>query len=388
MTREFLSIDFYGNELIAVVAAFDEETDSLRVRCALRRPCKAFAGAFVRDMEAARQELSSVFEEIARYVSNSLSVVIGLRGSFLSFKRSSGFQSVSSRNRIIGNHEIEVALQNSIPNTLNETLEVIDILPQSYTIDGNIGITNPKGMSGFTLEVETFLSLAVVTHLNTLHNVLTSCECNEYQVLPSVVALGSQLVSPEDQQTGTLLLDIGESITSALMYYKGALVEAWELPFGTDRLVQAVADLLQNDLETTKNVLKTYEPGTDEIVDDILETSAEKLLISIKRELLQSLIYLQHPSTQLVICGAAADKTLLKSCKKAFGARKARLAAYEDLMTDCGNADHPAYAGALSLISHALEREQQQLGVTKSQERGLFGGLLNKLGFSELFSDQ
>ena len=385
MTREFLSIDFYGNELVAALAVFDEETDSLRLRHALRRPSRAFAGAFVRDMESARRELTALFDEFASYASNQLSVVVGLRGSFLSFKRSSGFQSVSARNRIIGTHDLEAALQNSIPTTLSDTLEVIDVLPQTYTIDGNTGIINPRGMSGFTLEVETFLSLALITHLHTLHDVLTSCECSEYQVLPSVVAMGDRLVLPEEKQAGTLLLDIGQSATSALMYYKGALVEAWELPFGKDRLAEAVADVLQNDVETAKEVLKTYEPGTDEIVDDVLEEAAEQLLVSIKKELLQSLLYLQHPSPQLVLCGAAANKALVKACKKAFGARKARLACADDLMTDCSAADHPAYAGALSLISHALLREAQEMGVTQEKSAGLLDGLLDKLGINQLF---
>ena len=380
MTREFLSLDFYGNEILAALAAYDEDTDSLRVRYTLRRPCKSFAGSLVRDMDGARQELSAVFEEISEYVSNSLSVVVGLRGSFLSFKRSSGFESVSSRNRIIGTREIEAALHNSIPTTLSDTLEVIDVLPQSYTIDGNIGITNPKGMYGITLEVETFLSVAVATHLNTLNQVLSDCQCNEYQVLPSIVAMGAQLFKPEEQQAGALLLDVGQSATSALMYHKGALVEAWELPFGKDRLAQAVADVLQNDLETAKEVLKNYEPGTDEIVDEVLEEASADLLISIKKELLQSLMYLQHPPTQLILCGAAADKALVKACKKAFGARKARLVATEDLMTDCGNADHPVYAGALSLINHALLREVHEMSVTQEKSVGLLDGLLDKLG--------
>lgn len=385
MTREFLSIDFYGNEIIAVVAVFDEETDSLRVRHALRRPCKSFSGAFVRDMEGARQELSAIFEEIAEYTSNSLSVVVGLRGSFLSFKRSSGFQSVSSRNRIIGTHEIEAALQNSVPTTLSDTLQVLDILPQSYTIDGNIGIINPKGMYGFTLEVETFLSLAVVTHLNTLHNVLSSCGCNEYLPLPSIIAQGDQLVRPEEQQAGCLLLDIGQNLSSALMYHKGSLVEAWELPFGKDRLAEALAELLQNDLNTARDVLKTYEPGTDEIIDEVLEDASEKLLVSIKKELLQSLIYLQHPSSQLILCGNAANKTLVKACKKIFGVRKARLATPENLVTDCGDADQSSYAGALSLISNALLRESHELGATPEKSTGIIDGLLDKLGINELF---
>ena len=144
---------------------------------------------------------------------------------------------------------------------------MVDVLAQSYTIDGNIGITDPKGMVGFTLEVETFLSLALATHLKTLQNVLEACGCNEYQILPCIIAQGEMLLTADEKQNGTLLLDIGQTATSAVMYYKGALVEAWEIPLGQDRLAQAVADLLQNDLETAQEVLKKTLDETEEKVN-------------------------------------------------------------------------------------------------------------------------
>lgn len=384
MGRNILSLDFYGGEITAALAALDEETFTLRLRHVLRRPSKAFAGAFVRDMQGAQDELSAVFAEISEYVETDPSVVIGLRGNFLSFKRASGFNSVESRNRIIGEREIRSAIKNSVPSNLSDTLDVVDILPQSYTIDGNTGIKNPKGMAGFTLEVETFLSCALVTHLNNLNNVLAACGCNEYQILPTSVALGESLVKSDEKQSGVLLLDIGADAASALMYHKGALVEAWELPFGKNRIAQAAANLLQNDLETTKEVLKAYEPGTDEIMDEVLEDAAAGLLQDIKKELLQSLLYLKYPSAQFMLCGAAADKNLLKICKKTFGARKARLAGFDDLIADCP-AEEPVYSGAVALIRHSLERERQRLGVARAKETGLLDGLLDKLGLSELF---
>ena len=88
MNRDILSLDFYGGEIIAALAAQDEETDTLRIRCLFRRPSRSFSGAFVRDMLGAREELSKVFEEVSGYVSFSPSVVVGLRGNFLSFKQS------------------------------------------------------------------------------------------------------------------------------------------------------------------------------------------------------------------------------------------------------------------------------------------------------------
>ncbi len=384
MNRPVLSLDFYGNEIIAALASVDKETDTLRLRHIFRQPCRAFAGALVRDMEGANRELTSLLNELSHYTPYPPTVIVGLRGPFLSFKRASGFKSIDSRNRIIGNREIEAAIHNSVPTSLSETLEVIDILPQAYTIDGNIGIVNPKGMSGFTLEVETFISCALSSHLNTLNNVLASCECQEYQLLPSIIALSETLLKPEEKAAGTLLLDIGSTHTSASLYHKDALMEAWELSIGQEYLINAVADLLQNDLPTVRELLATYEPGSDEIMDEVLEDAQSMLLQRLKKELLQSVLYLKYPPVNLVLCGERTDKPFSKLVKKVMGVRKVRIGVLDHLITDCVD-ETPAAVGAIALLHHALEREENQLGVSQPQEAGLLDGFLNKIGLGQLF---
>ena len=383
MPQAILSLDFYGNELIAALASFDDETATLRLRHVFHQTCRGFSGALVRDMDTARSELTELLNQLNQYAPYNPSIIIGLRGPFLSYKRSSGFQSVDSRNRLIGNREIDAAIRNSVPTSLSESLEVVDILPQAYTIDGNVGISNPKGMTGFTLEVETFLSCALSTHLNTLSTVLKDCGCEDFQLLPSVIALGETLVKPEEKANGTLLLDLGKTHTSAVMYQKGNLVDAWELSLGQDSMVEAVADLLQNDLPTVRDLLAAYEPGSDKIMDDVLEDAQIKLLEKLKKELLQSsLCYLKHPSGNLVLCGTMTDKPFQKLVKKIFNVRKVRVGQAEHFMTDCAD-DSPVFAGAVCLLEHFLEREQGQPDMLQPKKSGLLDGLLNK--FNRLF---
>ena len=384
MNRNILSLDFYGGEIIAALAAQDDDTDTLRIRHLLRRPSRAFAGAFVRDMRGAQEELTRIFADIAQYVSFDPLVVVGLRGSFLSFKHSNGFESVNARNRIIGEREMEAATKNSVPTSLSDTLDIVDILPLSYSIDGNTDIKNPKGMSGFTLGAETFISYGLVTHLNNLNHVFTAANCTDYQVLPSSVAVGETLLTPEEKQAGVLLWDVSGSLSSLAVYYKGALMDGWEIPLGTDNLAEYAADVMQNDVETTREILHDYEPGSDEVMDDVLEEAAEKFLRAMSKELCQSVSYLKYPATRLVLCGSGADKMLLKTAKKTWNMRKARIGVFENLISDC-SADNPAYCGALALIRHALDRETKQLSVAQAKEPGLLDGLLDKLGLSELF---
>ena len=381
MPRNILSLDFYGSTITAALASLDDDTRTLRIRHVLQRTCRSFSGAFVRDMAGAEEGISKVFEEMNEYINGEPSVVVGLRGNFLSFKSSSGFKSIDTRNRIIGDKEIDEAIRNSVPINLSDSLEVVDILPQSYTIDGNAGILDPKGMAGFTLEIGTFLSYALVTHLNNLNNVLAACRCPEYLLLPSSLALGETLVTEGEKHAGALLLDLGEESVSVLLYNKGILLDGLELPYGLNRRAEFVADLLQNDVETAQEVLKDYEPGADEIMDEVVEDAETQMLRGINKEILQAFcLHLKHPAPNLILCGSGATKQIIKSAKTIFNAKKARLGIVDHLITDCP-ADNPAYTGALSLLRHALDREQSQTGnVVQTKESGLFTGFLDKLG--------
>lgn len=377
--RDILSLDFYGEGVTAALACLDETTDTLRIRRVLRLPSKAFSGAFVRDRVGAQDDLARVFEDMSRYISVSPSVIVGVRGNFLSFSHSTGFTYTQAHNHIIRASDIENAVQASLPANLDESLEVVDILPLSYIIDDQPGATDPKGMCGCCLGAETFISLGVKTHLANLNSVLAACGCEDYLWLPSSIALGETTLSPAEKSASCLVADIGENSISALLYYKDSLLDGWELPFGLDRVAENVADQLQNDVPTALQILRTYEP--DPVMDEVIEEASATLVDALHKELVQSLAYIQHPPTQLVLCGQGAWPIMQKLLKNKLGARKARLCSFDKLIADC-DIDHPQYDGTLALLQHALAREKSQLGVAQVKEEGLLGKLFTKLGFN------
>lgn len=142
MNRNILALDFGSGKIAAALSAYDDETGTLRVRRTLLQPCKAVNACVVLDLQETQNALNKIFTDISEYVSFNPSVVVGLRGSFLSFKRASGFKNTDGRNRIISNRDIADAVNNSVPRNLSDTLEVVDVLPQAYTIDGQTGIKN------------------------------------------------------------------------------------------------------------------------------------------------------------------------------------------------------------------------------------------------------
>lgn len=378
MSRDILALDFYGKSIVAALASLDENTDTLRIRHILHHKSDAFTGAFVRERSTAQDELSRIFAQMSEYTERTPSVIVGVRGSFLSFRHSTGFTYTESRNRIIRESDIDNAIHESLPKDLDDSLEVIDILPLSYTIDDQPGATDPIGMYGYCLGVETFVSYGVRTHLINLKSVLETCGCEDFQWIPSSIALGEMALT-SSERSSSLLVDLGENSTSALLYHKNALLDAWEIPFGLDRIAEGIADQLQNDYATALEVLRNYEP--DPIMDEVLGEAAQPILKELHKEFVQSLPYIQHPPTQLILCGQGAVPVLQRALKNILGTRKARLCAFDKLISDCP-VDFPKYNGVLALLQYAVMREQNQLGISQVKEEGLLGKLFSKFGFN------
>ena len=378
MSRDILALDFYGKTIVAALASLDEDTDTLRIRHVLRHQSEAFCGAFVRERTNAQDELAHVFAKMAEYAERTPSVVVGVRGNFLSFRHSTGFTYTEARNHIIRERDIDNAIHESLPKDADDSLEVVDIFPLSYIIDDQPGAIDPIGMYGYCLGVETFISFGVKTHLTNLKSVLAACGCEDFLWLPSSIALGETALVPSEKAS-TLLLDLGENSTSAILYHKNSLLEAWEIPFGLDRVAEGIANQLQNDYPTALEVLRNYEP--DPVMDEVVEEAAKPVLKELHKEFVQSLTYIQHAPTQLVLCGQGAFPIVQKLLKNILGTRKARLCTFDKLIADC-DIDSPKYDGVLALLQHAIMREQNQLGVAQVKEEGLLGKLFSKFGFN------
>ena len=379
-----LALDFYGRGITAAFASIDDKTDSLRIRKIIRKECVALADAFVLDLEGAKREVNELIGPLLSQAENPPSVIAGLRGHFLSFQHRHGFATVTARNHTVRDEDVEDALNDSVPSNLDESLEVLDILPLSYNLDGSDGIINPVGLSGIILDAETFVTFAQNSHLKNIKSVLAACGCEDAFILPTSVAIGESMLESAEQKGPTLVMDIGDKNTSALLYKKGCLLEGWEINKGLNVLISAAAQLLQNDDETTWQVLRANEPGEDPYTDELWEDASVALLQQLKSEFLQSFTYLNNPPTHILLSGQGVNEVLLHFTKQLFNCKKVKIPLYSRIISDCPT-DLPAYNGALSLLFHTLERENNSAQPVQPEETGLLKGFFSKFGFGSFF---
>jgi cell division protein FtsA len=127
--------------------------------------------------------------------------------------------------------------------------QIIDVIPQEFTVDNFQNIPNPIGYSG----VKVGANFHIITgDKNAIRNINRSVEKAGLQVKDLVLqplASAAAVMCEQDLEAGVAIVDIGGGTTDLAVFYEGILKHTAVIPFGGENIT--------NDIKTGLGVLKT-----------------------------------------------------------------------------------------------------------------------------------
>src|SRR6188768_2393229 len=127
--------------------------------------------------------------------------------------------------------------------------QIIDVIPQEFTVDNFQNIPNPIGYSG----VKVGANFHIITgDKNAIRNINRSVEkagLHTKDLVLQPLASSSAVMSEQDLEAGVAIVDIGGGTTDLAVFYEGILKHTAVIPFGGENIT--------NDIKTGLGVLKT-----------------------------------------------------------------------------------------------------------------------------------
>jgi cell division protein FtsA len=151
------------------------------------------------------------------------SVLVGIGGNHLQSIDSYGMTPISGPGGRVTIEDIEKVLEAAEAISLPMDREILEVIPQDYTIDHHGGIKEPLGLVGMRLEVNVHVVTGKVNSRQNLVNALDSLGLEVEGFILGPLASGLAVLTPEEQQLGAVLLDIGGETTDIAVYYDEAI---------------------------------------------------------------------------------------------------------------------------------------------------------------------
>lgn len=206
------------------------------------------------------------------------SVYLGVTGGHLRGFNNRGVHPVVSADREISEEDVQDVIKNAKTINLPAENHVIHAIRQHFLVDGQDGISNPVGMLGARVEVDVHV---VHGNLNRLQNAIRTVKGLQLEVEDIVfngLASSLALLSNEQKELGSLVIDIGGGTTEYVVYANGIIKHTGVLAVGGDHVSNDLAYGLKVPLSRAEQL--KLEQGSA-----LMEESVKGQMITVASEL-------------------------------------------------------------------------------------------------------
>jgi cell division protein FtsA len=217
----------------------------------------AASGAVERSLEAAERQSGC----------RILSAYVSVSGNHVSSMNNRGLVAVSNSDRIISQEDVMRAVEAASAIAIPAGRDALHIIPRTYTVDGQEGIRNPVGMSGFRLDVETHIVTGASNVRENLIRCVQKADVEVDDLVLSPLAAAEAVLTEQEKNLGVVLVDIGHGTTDIAIYVEGSVWRSKVLPVGGWHLTNDLVIVFNIPYEAAEALKLQYGqavvPGTN-----------------------------------------------------------------------------------------------------------------------------
>ncbi|MBV9439864.1 MAG: cell division protein FtsA [Candidatus Eremiobacteraeota bacterium] len=253
-------LDIGTTKTCAVIAASGIE--GLEVLGVGESPSTGMRKGVVTDLEETVRAIEAATEKAERMAGVHVSeVYVGVTGEHMQSTNNHGVVAVTGEDREVIGADVRRVVDASKIINLASDRQIIHALPRHYTVDGQDGVTDPVGMSGGRLEVDTHIVTGGSTFITNVLKCVHRAGLETAGIVFEPLASSAATLLAEEKQVGVVLLDIGGGTTDIAVYADGGVVHSATIPVGGNILTNDIALGLKTTFAEAEHVKRTYGSG-------------------------------------------------------------------------------------------------------------------------------
>ena len=174
-------------------------------------------------------------------------VVVGIAGQHIKSLQHRGEIVRDNIEIEIGQEDIDKLKENMFKLITIPGEEVIHVIPQEYTVDGEDGIQDPKGMAGVKLEANFHVITAQVGAVRNIMRCVEKAGLSPKELILEPFASAIATLDEDELREGVALVDIGGGTTDVAIFLDKIIRHTAVIPFG--------GNIVTKDIKTGLSIL-------------------------------------------------------------------------------------------------------------------------------------
>ena len=194
------------------------------------------------DLEETIKSIEAATEKAERMAGVHFNeVFVGITGDHIRSTNNRAVVAVSSDDREVTAGDVRRVIDASKIINLPSDRQIIHALPRYFTVDGQEGVSDPVGMAGGRLEVDTHIVTGSTSFITNVLKCVQRAGLEALGVVFEPLASSAATLLQEEKQVGVVLLDIGGGTTDIAVYSLGSAIYTATIPVGGNVLTSDIS---------------------------------------------------------------------------------------------------------------------------------------------------
>lgn len=247
-----VGLDIGTSKIVAIVAEVLDE-GQINIIGMGQVPSRGLKRGMVVNIESTVQAIQRALEEAELMADCKINQVFtGIAGSHIKSVNSHGM--VAIKDREVTTMDIDRVIETARAVTIPPDHQVLHILTQEYSIDGQEGVREPLGMSGVRLEAKVHIVTGAVSAAQNVAKCVRRCGLEVSDLVLQPMASAMAVLSEDEKELGVCLIDIGGGTTDIAVYTNGAIRHTAVIPIAGDQITNDIAMALRTPTKEAEDI--------------------------------------------------------------------------------------------------------------------------------------
>ena len=193
-------------------------------------------------------------------------VYTGIAGSHIRSSNANGM--VKIKDKEVSQADIDRVIETASSISLPGDQQILHILEQEFSIDGQEGIRKPLGMSGMRLEAEVHIVTGAVAAVQNIMKCVHRCGLEVREMILQPLASSRTVLADDEKDLGVCLVDIGGGTTDVAVFTGGAIRHTAVIPIAGDQITNDIAMALRTPTKDAEDIKVKYGCALRQLADD------------------------------------------------------------------------------------------------------------------------
>ena len=245
-----------GTTKIAIMVGRKNKYGKLEILATAKAVSNGVARGIVANIDQTVNSIEEAIEEIKQKSNIAINeVYVGIAGQHI--------KSLQHRGQIV-REKIDIEINDNDLAHLKSNMfklitipgeEVIHVIPQEYTVDGEDSIHDPRGMAGVKLEANFHVITAQVGAVRNIMRCVEKANLKPKELVLEPFASAVATLDSDEKREGVALVDIGGGTTDVAIFLDNIIRHTAVIPFGGNVITKDIKSGLQI-LEKQAELLK------------------------------------------------------------------------------------------------------------------------------------